>query len=168
MLPHLLKSAESNPSALNPPAHPTIGTTGGRIVFISVTFHYTGIPLQAHVAAAKAGIDALSASVAIEYGPRGLTSNVIAPGGIAATEGIQRLSNSEDGSAEELVPLGRWGSLREIADATVYLFSDAANYVNGEVLVVDGGGWRTMLAGGRGGGGFRYPDSFLAGKSAKL
>lgn len=60
--------------------------TGGRIIFVSATLHYRGMPFQAHVSVAKAGIDALSHSVAIEYGPRGVTSNIIAPGPIAQTE----------------------------------------------------------------------------------
>jgi peroxisomal 2,4-dienoyl-CoA reductase len=60
--------------------------TGGRIIFISATIHYTGIPFQTHVAVAKAGIDALSHNIALEFGPLGITSNIIAPGPIANTE----------------------------------------------------------------------------------
>lgn len=92
--------------------------------------------MQTHVTAAKAAVDALSNSVAIEQGPRGITSNVIAPGPIADTEGMERLAQKE--GLEKMmkkVPLGRWGRVKEIADATVYLFSDAANFVNGEILV---------------------------------
>jgi len=59
------------------------------------------------------------------------------------------------------IPLGRWGSVKEIADATVFLFSDAANYVNGDVLVVDGGAWHTSS--GNPGGDFPYPDFILSG-----
>lgn len=94
------------------------------------------MPLQTHVAVAKAGVDALSANAAIEFGPHGVTSNVIAPGGIQATEGLERLSRAEDrNAAAAMVPLGRHGTVKEIADATVYLFSDAGTYVNGESLV---------------------------------
>lgn len=60
--------------------------TGGRIIFVSATLHYRGMPFQAHVSVAKAGIDSLSNSVAIEYGPRGMTSNIIAPGPIESTD----------------------------------------------------------------------------------
>jgi peroxisomal 2,4-dienoyl-CoA reductase len=60
--------------------------TGGRIIFVSATIHYRAMPFQAHVAVAKAGIDALSHTVSIEYGPLGVTSNIIAPGPIASTE----------------------------------------------------------------------------------
>ncbi|KAL2846687.1 hypothetical protein BJY01DRAFT_247118 [Aspergillus pseudoustus] len=117
--------------------------TGGRIVFISATFHYAGTPFQAHVGAGKAGVDALSSSIAIEYGPMGIISNVIAPGPIADTEGMRRLA-AEDGekTARHGVPLGRWGRKKEIADATVYLFSDAGDFVNGTIQVVDGAAWR--------------------------
>ncbi|CAD6504012.1 BgTH12-05750 [Blumeria graminis f. sp. triticale] len=154
-LPHLLASATRNPNTSSSQG------TGGRIIFVSATFHYTGMPLQAHVAVAKAGIDALSASVALELGPRGLTSNVIAPGPIAGTEGMKRLGNRDSeasGEAFKKVPLQRYGSVKEIADGTIYLFSEAGNFVNGAVLVIDGGDWRTpsasMLQG-------EYPDFLL-------
>ena len=92
--------------------------------------------MQAHVNVAKAGVDALSNAVAIEFGPRGITSNVIAPGPIAGTEGLERLARKEDAIAgQKVIPLGRWGTVREIADATVYLFSEAAGYVTGTTLV---------------------------------
>jgi len=153
-LPHLLISASKNPNT------GTNTSTGGRIIFISATFHYTGMPLQSHAAAAKAGIDALSATAAIEFGPRGVTSNIITPGGIMGTEGLDRLGSRHSDlkeAARKAVPLGRYGSVRDIADATVYLFSEAGNYVSGNVLVVDGGDWRvpTGLAG------MPYPDYLL-------
>jgi len=111
--------------------------TGGRIIFVSATMHYSGVPLQTHAAAAKAGVDALSWQVCVEEGPRGITSNVISPGPIAGTEGMDRLSQSarSEEQASTRIPSGRWGRVKEIADATVYLFSDTGNYVNGEVLV---------------------------------
>jgi peroxisomal 2,4-dienoyl-CoA reductase len=110
--------------------------TGGRIIFISATIHYTGLPLQTHAAVAKAGVDALSNAIAIELGPRGVTSNVIAPGPIGSTEGMERLARTSDAAAvASRVPVGRFGNVKEIADATVYLFSDTGNYVNGDTLV---------------------------------
>lgn len=119
------------------------------------------MPLQSHVAVAKAGVDALSATAAIEYGPRGITSNIITPGPIAGTVGMERLGDPKAeaaGLATKKVPLQRYGSVKEIADGTVYLFSDAGNYVNGAVLVVDGGDWRSP-------GGMsqllQYPDFLL-------
>jgi 2,4-dienoyl-CoA reductase [(3E)-enoyl-CoA-producing], peroxisomal len=168
VLPHLVESARKNnsPSSSSSPSSTTPQTSpgGGRIIFVSATIHYTGAPLQTHVVVAKAGVDALSANVAIEYGPLGLTSNVVAPGPISGTEGMDRLSRSEDAEASKRrIPSGRLGTVKEIADATVWLFSDAANYVNGETVVVDGGAWRMTNAGGGGGTGFQYPDFLLSG-----
>ena len=95
--------------------------------------------MQAHVSAAKAGVDALSQSLAIEMAPRGMTSNVIAPGAIAGTEGLERLAQlQDDAQASEVVrriPTGRWGTVKDIANATVWLFSSAGDYVNGATIV---------------------------------
>jgi peroxisomal 2,4-dienoyl-CoA reductase len=156
-LPYLIESAAKNP---NNGANPS---TGGRIIFVSATFHFKGMALQAHVSAAKAGVDALSACTAIEYGPRGITSNIITPGPIMGTEGMARLGSRDaekSGAAFKKVPLGRYGTVKEIADGTVYLFSDAGNYVNGEVLVIDGGEWRAPNGIG---GAKQYPDYLLDG-----
>jgi peroxisomal 2,4-dienoyl-CoA reductase len=110
--------------------------TGGRIIFVSATLHYAGTPLQSHVSVAKAGVDAMAMSIAIEQGPKGITSNVIAPGPIADTEGMERLSKKGNQERQyKAVPIGRYGTVKEIADATVYLFSDSGNFVNGETLV---------------------------------
>ena len=132
-IPHLVTSARKHKSD-GKTASPT--GTGGRIIFISATIHYTTTPLQVHVSVAKAGVDALSNTTSVEFGPRGVTSNVISPGPIGGTEGMERLSRSSDSAASmRNVPLGRYGTVKEIADATVYLFSDAGNYVNGQTLV---------------------------------
>lgn len=132
-LPYLKRSAHQYKT--DGGATPTTGT-GGRIIFVSATIHYTGAPLQTHVSAAKAGVDAIAYAVCIEQAPWGVTSNVIAPGPIAGTEGMERLAQSKDVAAsQKKIPAGRWGTVKEIADATVYLFSDAGNYVNGEILV---------------------------------
>ena len=92
--------------------------------------------MQTHVSVAKAGVDALSHSTAIEFGPRGITSNVIAPGPIAGTEGMERLARKEGNQqVKNRVPLGRYGTVKEIADATVFLFGDTGNFVSGQTLV---------------------------------
>jgi peroxisomal 2,4-dienoyl-CoA reductase len=159
-LPYLLESAEQNKNDGKNP------NTGGRIIFVSATLHYAGTPFQTHVAAAKAAIDALSANAAIEFGPRGITSNIIAPGPIGGTEGMERLVGAEGMEASKAsVPLGRYGLVKEIADATVYLFSDAGNYVNGDLLVVDGGSWRMPMNGL--GGDMSYPRNVLTGEVPK-
>ncbi|KAJ5461815.1 Glucose/ribitol dehydrogenase [Penicillium daleae] len=143
---------------------PAPGGTGGRIIFVSATLHYRGMPFQAHVSVAKAGIDSLSNSVAIEYGPRGVTSNIISPGPIAQTEGLDRLVPSDAMAAyTKSQPLGRFGHVRDIADATVYLFSDAGSYVTGQTLVVDGANWR-MSGGFTTNGNMQYPDFLLSGQ----
>lgn len=84
-------------------------------------------------------MDALSAVVAAEEGPRGLRSNVIAPGPIMDTEGFERLSTGSedefDATAKTRVPLQRYGRIEDIASACVWLFSDAAGWVTGQVLV---------------------------------
>lgn len=160
-IPHLVESAKRNPNPND------AGTTGGRILSVSATFHYTGMPLQAHVSAAKAAVESLMASVALEYGPYGVTANSVVPGSIGETEGMARLASSKIDmeTMGKGIPSGRVGSVRDIADATVYIFSDAGNYVNGTNIVVDGAGWRRQ-------GGLAvgleqqmvYPDFLLAGE----
>lgn len=109
-------------------------------VRVSSSSHPTGTPYQVHVSAAKAGVDALSAVLAVEEGPHGVRSNVIAPGPIAGTEGMDRLSPKSN-KADYTVgyPVGREGDVKDIGNATVFLFSDAASYITGQVLPVDGG-----------------------------
>lgn len=128
------------------------------------------MPLQSHVSAAKAAVDSLMGSVALEYGPLGITANSIAPGAIAGTEGMERLSSSqlEQKQRTEGVPSGRWGTVRDIADASVFVFSDAGSYVNGTNIVVDGAGWRRhgSLAVGLDAD-MKYPDFLIRGEISK-
>lgn len=75
----------------------------------------------------------------MEEGPHGVRSNVIAPGPIAGTEGEDRLSPKDpDGQSYWPLPTGRKGDSRDIANAAVFLFSDAASFISGQILVVDG------------------------------
>ena len=113
----------------------------GAVIFVSATLHYYGVPFQSHVGAAKAGVDALSNALAVELGPLGIRCNCIAPGGIEGTEGMSRLTTGDFNQGALKVPLARWGTTQDIAEATVYLFSPAASYVTGTVQVVDGGFW---------------------------
>ncbi|KAJ6104828.1 hypothetical protein N7523_011148 [Penicillium sp. IBT 18751x] len=165
--PYLTASAQKGAHVLfSKHAKESAGTTGGRVVFVSATMHYTGVPFQTHVAAAKAGVDALSNNIALEFGPVGITSNIIAPGPIEGTEGVDRLFPSEDREASlRNQPLGRYGSVRDIADATVYLFCETGNYVSGTVLVVDGASWRRSTA--TAAGTLPYPDLLLANQPGK-
>ncbi|TFK33740.1 2,4-dienoyl-CoA reductase [Crucibulum laeve] len=111
----------------------------GSYIHVSATLHYNGTPYQVHVSAAKAGIDALSAVLAVEEGPHGVRSNVIAPGPISGTEGMDRLGPKAPTTRQPGYPAGREGDVKDIANAAVFLFSDAASYITGQVLPVDGG-----------------------------
>lgn len=111
----------------------------GSYIHVSATLHYNGTPFQAHVSAAKAGVDALSAVLAVEEGPHGVRSNVIAPGPIADTEGMDRLSLKTGAPRQAALPAGREGHVNDIGNAAVFLFSDAAAFITGQVLPVDGG-----------------------------
>lgn len=115
---------------------------GGAIINISATLGYAGTPLQVHAASAKAGIDALTRTLAVEWGPIGIRVNGIAPGPIDGTEGMTRLAPGE-ARAKMIarIPLRRFGAVEEIAEAAVFLASPASAYTTGAVLVVDGGQW---------------------------
>lgn len=111
------------------------------LIWEQYCFYRKATPYQVHVSAAKAAVDATSAVLAIEQGPHGVRSNVIAPGPIAGTEGMDRLSakgGENEGWYEKSAPLGRMGDVRDCANAAVFLFSDAASFITGQVLVVDG------------------------------
>jgi peroxisomal 2,4-dienoyl-CoA reductase len=114
----------------------------GQILNISATLHYLGTPMQLHVSAAKAGVDAITRNLAVEWGRYGIRVNAIAPGPIEDTEGMKRLVPEPiKQKLRERVPLGRFGLIKDIENAAVFLCSDAASYINGAVLVVDGGHW---------------------------
>jgi peroxisomal 2,4-dienoyl-CoA reductase len=115
---------------------------GGSVINISATLPYLGTVGQSHAAAAKAGIDSLTRVLACEWGPYGIRVNGIAPGPIEGTEGVRRLTNAETrDDAVRQCPLGRLGTIDDIANAALFLCSDAAAFINGVTLVVDGGLW---------------------------
>ncbi|EXJ61411.1 uncharacterized protein A1O5_11726 [Cladophialophora psammophila CBS 110553] len=149
-VPHLLDSVAKYPGAGD--------YEGGRIIFISATLQYTGVPLNTHGVVAKAGVDALSAQLAIELGPRGVTSNVIAPGMIQSTEGERRLFRNSGIDMVRRVPTGRLGTIKDVNNATVFLLAETGDYVNGTVQVVDGAAWRI---GAQVTTGVEYPASVL-------
>jgi len=114
----------------------------GQILNISATLHYLGTPMQLHVSAAKAGVDALTKNLAVEWGRYGIRVNAIAPGPIGDTEGMKRLVLEPiKEKLKQKIPLGRFGLIEDIETAAVFLCSDAASYINGSILVVDGGHW---------------------------
>lgn len=122
-------------------AYELLRKPGASIINISApqsTEAYWG---QAHVSAAKAGVDMLTRSLAVEWGPEGVRVNAIVPGPIAGTEGMERLAPNDEIRAAWLKanPLRRFGSGRDVANAALFLCSDAAAYVTGAVLYCDGG-----------------------------
>lgn len=123
-------------------ALPYLKRQGGSVLNISATLPYLGTMGQSHAAAAKAGVDSLTRVLACEWGPYRIRVNGIAPGPTEGTEGVRRLTTAE--SREDAVrtnPLGRMATIDDLANAALYLCSDAASFVNGVTLVVDGGLW---------------------------
>jgi NAD(P)-dependent dehydrogenase (short-subunit alcohol dehydrogenase family) len=110
----------------------------GRMIFISSVVALTGSPGQANYAASKAGLIGLARSIARELGGRSITANVIAPGFIE-TDMTAELPDARKAEILGTVPLKRYGQVEEIAATAVFLASDAAAYISGVVLPVDGG-----------------------------
>ncbi len=110
----------------------------GRIVNVSSASGQTGAPGQANYSAAKAGLVGLTRSVARELAPRGICSNLVAPGPIV-TAMTDAMPDDWRAWAEGAVPLGRLGTTEECAAVVAFLCSEAAGYVTGAVVPVDGG-----------------------------
>ncbi len=117
---------------------PMIRQRWGRIINIASVAGLVGNAGQANYAAAKAGLIALTKSVAKEVASRNVTANAVAPG-LVATEMTADLTDEQQQAVLQLAPLGRPASPEEIAPAVVYLASEEAAYVTGSVLTVDGG-----------------------------
>lgn len=110
----------------------------GRLIFVSSVVAFVGSPGQANYAASKAGIVGLARSIARELGSRSITSNVIAPG-FVDTDMTAAMTEARRAEVLAGIPLKRYGAVEDIAAAALYLASDAAGYVTGAVLPVDGG-----------------------------
>jgi 3-oxoacyl-[acyl-carrier protein] reductase len=110
----------------------------GRMVFVSSVVAFTGLPGQVNYAASKAGLIGLSRSIARELGSRGITSNVVLPGYVD-TDMTRALPESRRGEIVKQIPLGRYAEPQEIAGAVTWLGSEAASYVTGAIIQVDGG-----------------------------
>jgi len=129
---------------------------GGSIVNISMTLHYRGWPLMAHATAAKAGIDALTRTLALEWARDRVRVNAVAPGPIP-TEGVRKaftppptadgvpdvfaVDRAMESYARKAIPLGRWGAPGDIGAMVAFLSSPAASWITGAIMVVDGGEW---------------------------
>ncbi|UVS80223.1 3-oxoacyl-[acyl-carrier-protein] reductase [Actinokineospora sp. UTMC 2448] len=110
----------------------------GRIVYISSVVGMLGSPGQVNYAASKSGMIGMARSIARELGGRNITANVVAPG-FVATDMTEQLTEERRKQILASVPAGRYGSTDEIAAAVTFLASDAAAYITGAVLPVDGG-----------------------------
>jgi len=110
----------------------------GRIITVSSVGAYIGAPGQANYAAAKAGLIGLTRSIAREYGPRGITANVVAPGPID-TDMLSGMPEDKRALLGAQVPVGRIGTVTEVAAAVTFLASEPAAYITGAVVPVDGG-----------------------------
>ena len=132
---------------------------GGRIISVSMTLHYRGWPLMAHATAAKAGVDALTRTLALEWAADRITVNAVAPGPIP-TEGVKKAFTPPNADTPDLfkmdafarreIPAGRWGTPEDIGQMVTYLASPAGEWITGAIMVVDGGQW--LAGGGQAGG----------------
>jgi 3-oxoacyl-[acyl-carrier protein] reductase len=119
-------------------ARPMIRARFGRIVFISSVVAQLGSAGQVNYAASKAGLVGMARSLARELGSRGVTANVVAPGFIE-TDMTAELGEDLMKKYAEQIPLGRLGSVDDVASAVEFLSSDAAGYITGALIPVDGG-----------------------------
>ncbi|MEO0864632.1 MAG: SDR family oxidoreductase [Pseudomonadota bacterium] len=122
-------------------AHPHLTKPGASVINISAPQAFLPMSHQSHVCAAKAGVDMVTRTLALEWGAEGIRINSIVPGPIDGTEGMARLAPTEEirSAVTKSVPLGRMGGVEDIANAAGLLSSEAASYISGAILPVDGG-----------------------------
>ena len=122
-------------------AYPHLRKPGASIISISANHATIPIAWQSHVCAAKAGVELLTKTLALEWGPAGIRANCITPGPTDDTEGMRRLAPTEEArrAVERNIPLRRYGTKDELADLALFLCSDAAAYITGSVYICDGG-----------------------------
>lgn len=124
---------------------------GACVINISAPQSFVTMEMQSHVCAAKAGVDMLTRTTAMEWGPEGVRVNSLLPGPIEGTEGMRRLAPTPEmtQACKDSVPLKRYGTLDDVANVALMLASDQAAYISGVVLPVDGG-WALSGAGAMG------------------
>lgn len=114
--------------------------TRGALLFVSAGQAYMPYAFQAHVGAAKAGVENLMRNLALEWARHGIRSNSVVPGPIAGTEGMRRLAVGENADAfKSMVPLGRFGTVDDIGRMATVLCSEWSSFVTGAQVIVDGG-----------------------------
>jgi NAD(P)-dependent dehydrogenase (short-subunit alcohol dehydrogenase family) len=113
------------------------------VLNITTTYTTTGSAYVVPSAVAKAGVLALTRSLAVEWGNRGIRMNAIAPGPVPTEGAFSRLLPRPELEelAKKRIPLGRFGTLNEFANLATFLISDASTYINGDVITMDGGEW---------------------------
>jgi NAD(P)-dependent dehydrogenase (short-subunit alcohol dehydrogenase family) len=121
--------------------YPFLRRPGASLIHISAPQSHIAMPGQSHVCAAKAGVDMLTRTLAVEWGVEGVRVNSVLPGPIDGTEGMLRLAPQPEHRqvVADSVPLRRLGAPEDIASACLFLASDQASYIAGVVLPVDGG-----------------------------
>jgi NAD(P)-dependent dehydrogenase (short-subunit alcohol dehydrogenase family) len=122
-------------------AWPHLRKPGAAVINLSAGQASVAMIGQAHVCAAKAGVDMLTRTLALEWGPHGVRVNSIVPGPIGDTEGVKRLMPDAASLEAKIqsIPLRRMGATQDVADLCDFLCSDRAGYITGTVIPVDGG-----------------------------
>jgi NAD(P)-dependent dehydrogenase (short-subunit alcohol dehydrogenase family) len=114
---------------------------GGSIVSILANYVWTGSPGTIHSAAAKAGVMSMTQTLAVEWAAHGIRVNAVAPGPIESAGAAKQLWSTPEAVERitNMVPLKRWGTPEEVADAVAFLSAPQSGYITGEVLTIDGG-----------------------------
>jgi len=114
---------------------------GGSIISILANYVWTGSPGTIHSAAAKAGVMSMTQTLAVEWAPHGIRVNAVAPGPIESPGAARQLWNTPEAVERitSMVPVRRWGTPAEVADAVAFLAAPQSGFITGEVLTVDGG-----------------------------
>jgi NAD(P)-dependent dehydrogenase (short-subunit alcohol dehydrogenase family) len=121
--------------------YPLLRKPGASVISISANHAHQPYAFQSHVCAAKAGVDLLTKTLALEWGGDGIRANIIYPGPIDGTEGMRRLAPTEAArrAVIDSVPIRRMGTVEDVSNLALFLASDAASYVTGAAFACDGG-----------------------------
>jgi NAD(P)-dependent dehydrogenase (short-subunit alcohol dehydrogenase family) len=137
---HVLDVNVSGGMRVSTAARPLLARSGGAIVFVASVMAFFGGPRQPAYSASKGAVRNLTMSLACAYGPEGIRVNAVAPGWTVTQLSRGVRENPERLAAVDArIPLGRWAQPADIADPILFLCSDAARYLNGTVMLVDGG-----------------------------